>query len=78
MTTLIRNEQTKLTAAALNTAATSSFALGVLAPMAAAFYSVKEAAQVNFATLIIGSAAWLTVAVLLHIGARAVLKELRP
>lgn len=37
---LIANEQTKLTAAALNTAATSSFTVGVLAPVAAAFYNV--------------------------------------
>jgi hypothetical protein len=34
---LVENEQTKLLAAALNTAATSSFTIGVAAPAAAAF-----------------------------------------
>ncbi len=35
---LIHNERTKLLALAFNTAATSAFTVGVLAPVAAAFY----------------------------------------
>jgi hypothetical protein len=35
--TMIHNERTKLTAAAFDTAATSCFTMGVLAPLAAAF-----------------------------------------
>ena len=34
---MIHNERTKLTAAAFDTAATSCFTVGVLAPLAAAF-----------------------------------------
>ena len=40
----IRNEQTKLLANALNTAGTSSFPVGVLAPIAAAIYTSTGAA----------------------------------
>lgn len=73
---LIHNERTKLLANALNTAATSSFAVGVLAPLAAAFYNFG-AAPVALGTLVLGTCIWLSAAVALHLGARRVLRGLR-
>lgn len=73
----IRNEQTKLLAGALNTAATSSFTVGVLAPLAAAFYSVGST-PVGLPTLLIGTSIWLFAAVVLHLAARQVLRTLQP
>jgi hypothetical protein len=73
---LVENEQTKLLAGALNTAATSSFAIGVLAPMAAAFYSVGTT-RVPVPTVVLGIVIWLSAAVTLHFGARQVLKALK-
>jgi hypothetical protein len=48
---LIHNERIKLLAVALNTAATSSFAIGVLAPMAAAFYNFGANSPLKLGTL---------------------------
>lgn len=73
---LIENEQTKLLAAALNTAATSSFTIGVLAPIAAAFYNVGTA-HVPLLTIVLGIVIWLSTAAVLHLGARQVLKALQ-
>jgi hypothetical protein len=75
--TLIRNEQTKLLAAALNTGATSSFAIGVLAPVAAAFYNVNGANHVPVEVLALGAVVWIGAACTLHLAARYVLKGLR-
>lgn len=75
---LIHNERTKLTANALNTAATSSFAIGVLAPVAAAFYNIGATNRVPLFVLVIGTAVWLMCAGVLHLAARHVLKGLRP
>jgi hypothetical protein len=44
---LIHNERTKLLALAFNTAATSAFTVGVLAPVAAAFYDLGTPPQRN-------------------------------
>jgi hypothetical protein len=74
---LVHNERTKLPATALNAAATSSFAIGVLAPMAAAFYNVSGNLPVRLGNLILGTIVWLSAAVALHLGARRVLKGLR-
>lgn len=60
------NEQTKLTAGALNTAATSSFTVGVLAPMAAAFYNVGGATHVPLKALVLGFCLWIGAAIALH------------
>ncbi|GEO83060.1 hypothetical protein ROR02_31910 [Pararhodospirillum oryzae] len=76
--TQIHNEQTKLTAAALNTAATSSFTVGVLAPIAAVFYNVAGDVRVPPLVLVLGAAFWLGAAGGLHLAARYVLKGLRP
>jgi uncharacterized membrane protein YfcA len=74
---LIHNERTKLLASAVNTAATSSFAIGVLALMAAAFYNVGGGQPVKLGSLILGTAIWLSAAVGLHMAARQTLKGLR-
>ncbi len=74
----VRNERTKLTANALNTAATSSFTIGVLAPIAAAFYNVGNPNRVPLAALVLGAFVWLCCAVALHLAARYVLRGLRP
>jgi hypothetical protein len=72
---LIENEQTKLLAAALNTGATSCFTVGVLAPMAAAFYSVGQA-RIPVPTIVLGMVIWVAAASLLHVAARFVLGRL--
>jgi hypothetical protein len=74
---LIHNERTKLFANALNTAATSSFAIGVLAPMAAAFYNFGGTSPLRFGNLVVGTVIWLSAAIVLHLGARRVLRDLR-
>lgn len=74
---LIHNERTKLTANALNTAATSCFAVGVLAPLAAMFYRFGSG-PTSLVLLAAGLAVWLPVAGLLHYCARWMLGDLRP
>jgi hypothetical protein len=74
---LIHNERTKLTANAFNTAATSCFTLGVLAPMAAAFYNVGPGA-ISFRSIVLGAAIWLCIALVLHYNARRQLGGLKP
>jgi hypothetical protein len=73
---LILNEQTKLLASALNTATTSSFAIGVLAPVAAVFYNVGGS-PVSLSSLVIGVVVWFSAAVGLHMAARFILRNLR-
>ena len=74
---LVYNERTKLLANALNTAGTSSFAIGVLAPMAASFYNVGGGPPVKLGLLLAGTAVWIVAAIGLHMGAREILKGLR-
>lgn len=74
----IQNERTKLTAALLNGAASSSFTVGVLAPIAAAFYHVSGTSGVALPTIVIGAAIWLVTAVALHLAGRYVLGKLKP
>ena len=74
---LIHNERTKLSANALNTAATSCFTVGVLAPLAAAFYNVGLAV-ITLRPVAIGAAFWLGIALLLHYQARLMLGSLKP
>jgi hypothetical protein len=73
---LIHNEKTKLLAGALNTAATSSFTVGVLAPFAAAFYNFGGAV-VPLRVLVLGAVFWFAATVALHMGARRLLERLR-
>ena len=73
---LVHNERTKLLALALNTASTSAFTVGVLAPVAAAFYNFSlPGLPLHF--LVVGAALWILLAVVLHLLARRLLGELR-
>lgn len=75
----IRNEQTKLLAAALNTAATSCFTVGVATPIAGYLYNVSNLqASLPLGTLVAGGIAWLAAAVILHLIARRILRGLLP
>lgn len=74
---VIHNEQTKLLATALNAAAGSCVTVGVLAPMAATFYSLGGSTAVSLRTIVIGVIFWLGVAIALHLGARRVLRGLK-
>ena len=74
---LIHNERTKLLALAFNTAATSAFAVGVLAPMAAAFYDFGNLRQ-PLEAVILGAFLWIGTSVVLHLAARRVLGWLKP
>lgn len=71
------NERLKLTAMTLNTAASSSLTVGVLAPLAASFYDFGGSRLVPVTTLIFGTALWICGVVALHIMARMVLGALR-
>lgn len=73
---LIQNERTKLLASALNTAATSSFTVGVLAPLAAAFYDVGGR-PIVIGSLLLGTVIWFGACVVLHLSAQRVLRNLR-
>ena len=73
---LVHNEQVKLYAGALNTAAISCFTVGVVAPMAAAFYNLGSQ-PVSLRAIVIGVVIWLGAAIAIHFGARRVLKGLR-
>ena len=74
---LIHNERTKLTATALNTVATSCMTVGVLAPMAAAWYNFG-AFPVRLPWMASGVLIWLAIALLVHYDARRTLGRLRP
>jgi hypothetical protein len=74
--TTIHNERVKLRANALNSAACSCFSMGVLAPMAAAFYSTM-ADHIPIHIVIIGVAFWFGMAYTLHIRAQTVLEDLQ-
>ncbi len=62
---LIHNERVKLRAQAINTAATSCFAAGVLAPLAAAFYNLT-ADRIPLHTVVVGIIVYLSAAMWLH------------
>ena len=74
---LIHNERVKLLALAFNTASTSAFTVGVLAPVAAAFYDfgpTREAPR----SVILGAVLWIGASVVLHLAGRRVLGWLKP
>jgi hypothetical protein len=76
---LIHNERLKLTAGALNTAATSCFTVGIATPLAGYLYNIGGLrSALGIAELAIGLAGWLLAALSLHLAARYVLKALRP
>ena len=73
---LVHNEQTKLLANALDRASTACLTVGILAPIAAAVYSVSGAVSVD-AKVVLGGVVWSFVAVVLHMSARLALRRLR-
>lgn len=74
---LVHNERVKLLATALNTAAGSSFTVGVVAPTAAAFYNINGTAGVPLPVIVAGAVIWLFTAIVLHLAARHVLGGLK-
>lgn len=71
---LIRNEQTKLTATFLNGIAIAVFAVGGLAPVFSSLYGDRGPS----AFLLLMSAVCFATALALHYGARLVLRSLEP
>jgi Na+/pantothenate symporter len=72
-----REEKIKLTANLLNTAAGSSFTVGVVAPAVAVYLNLGDAAaKVTLRDLILNVVFWLFAASMLHLGARAILDRL--
>ena len=74
---LVHNERAKLLALAFNSAATSAFTVGVLAPVAAAFYESLSSPPAPKA-VILGAFLWIGASVVLHLAARRVLGWLEP
>ncbi|RLP80627.1 hypothetical protein D9R14_05200 [Xanthobacter tagetidis] len=72
---LVHNEQTKLTANALDRASTACLTVGVLGPSAAALYGLGSAAAGGWIGF--GALLWLAAAGLLHSMARRTLRSLR-
>lgn len=76
---LVFNEQTKLLATALNTAATSCFTVGIATPLAGYVYNISNLqTTLSVWTLLLGVGGWLLAATLLHLLARRVLMGLKP
>ncbi len=71
---LVHNEQTKLTANALDRASTACLTVGVLGPGAAALYGLGTAA--GAAWIALGAVLWLAAAAMLHSMARRTLRSL--
>ena len=75
---LIHNDRVKLLALAFNTASTSAFAVGVLAPVAAAFYDFGPSREEVPRTVVLGAFLWIMASVVLHLAGRRVLGWLKP
>jgi hypothetical protein len=76
--TPIHNARIQLLAALLNTMAGSCFAIGVLTPIAAAFFYNAAPAGLRLGSIILGIVFWLAASVMLHLAGRMVLGGLRP
>ncbi|GJE18263.1 hypothetical protein [Methylobacterium marchantiae] len=76
---LVFNEQIKLLATALNTAATSCFTVGIATPVAGYIYNIGSL-QTTLSpwSLGLGVTGWLLAAIILHFLARRALKGLKP
>jgi hypothetical protein len=70
-------ERIKLSAAAVNTVATSCFTVGAIAPLAAAIYGAGPSGS-DATFVAIGAIAWISVAVALRFAARRILGGLQP
>jgi hypothetical protein len=73
---LIHNEQTKLTATALNNVAVAFVIAGFVGPMVAVGYGT--AALARDAVAIVVSIVWLLVGFILHSIAKLILRDLKP
>lgn len=73
---LVHNERTKLLANALDRASTACLTVGILAPLAAALYSLPGTFGLN-AKIVAGGIIWSLAAFVLHMSARFVLRRLR-
>ena len=74
---LVHNEQVKVTANWLNTLATATVTVGVLAPLASAIYGLGLPPP-NVVALLPALVIWFLAALALHLGARHVLRGLTP
>jgi hypothetical protein len=78
VSSLVRNERTKLLANALDRASTAALAVGVLGPVVTSSYGLTPPDRgLLLSGLVIGTILWVLIAVLLHVSARWVLKGLR-
>ncbi len=73
---LVHNEQTKLTATALNNVAVAFVIAGFVGPMVAVSYSSAAMARDEIAILV--SIIWLFVGFIRHSIARLILRDLKP
>ncbi|MGI2031747.1 hypothetical protein ACRQ1B_05070 [Rhizobium panacihumi] len=73
--TLVHNERIKLTANSLDRLSTACAAAGFIAP-AASFANSTLTFQITWGT-VISTSAWLSGALILHLGARHVLRRLK-
>lgn len=71
---LVHNEQTKLMANALDRASTACLTVGFRAPSAAAIYTAPNAFPLG-PVVIIGTFAWISTAIVLHLMARRILRK---
>ena len=75
----VRNKRRELTAAWLNTLASSTVTVGVLTPLAARFFGVSgSAGPVPTLTLALGVLIFLAAGMTLHLAARFLLKGFDP
>jgi hypothetical protein len=75
---LIRNEQIKLLANALDRASAACFTVGIATPLAGYLYNVAGfRASIGIPALLLGLVGWITAAIALHLAARRILKRLR-
>lgn len=72
---VIHNEQTKYIANTFDRASTSCLAVGVSAPIAAAFYAPVGAVASPVTVVVVG-VCWLFAAAILHLGGKYVLRGL--
>ncbi|ATN35543.1 hypothetical protein ACO34A_17200 [Rhizobium sp. ACO-34A] len=74
---LVRNEQKKLLANALDRASTACFTVGIATPVAGYLYNIGNfGTAISGGRLMVGIALWLFSAIALHLMARRVLKGL--
>lgn len=75
----VLNEQLKLLATAVNTAATSCFTVGIATPLAGYIYNVSGfQGSLSILTLGLGIVGWLAAATLLHLSAQGIIRRLKP